>query len=159
MLGNLMYQTRPPDEIIVLVSDPGDLEELKEDFPLVTFHLEENRNDWGHEKRAKGLELANGEWVGFFNDDDSYSEQYLEKMLEDPDADVVYCSWNTIPSCDFRLGSSTSGNYIVRTELARRVGYSDRHYEADGTFINALRSTARKIVRVSDLLYHHNFQR
>lgn len=161
MLGNLMYQTRKPDETLVLVSGvPAHvLAELAEDFPHATFRACEDRQDWGHEKRSQGLALASKEWVGFFNDDDSYSQQYLEKMLAaGENADAVYCGWNTIRRPDFRLCSSTSGNFIVRTALAKAVGYTSRAYEADGHFIDGLVAAGARPVFVDELLYAHNYQ-
>ena len=161
MLGNLIYQTRPPDEVIVLVSGvtPAELNSLKEDFSFVTFLPRESRNDWGHEKRSEGVELASKDWLGFFDDDDSYSRHYLERMFAvSESADVVYCSWNVIPRCQFALASSTSGNFIVRSELAKRVGYMSRAYEADGRFIEALKAEGARVNRVDELLYFHNVQ-
>ena len=160
ILGNLMYQTRKPDEIIVLYSDVDGIEKLKEHFGSVWFGNMENQNDWGHAKRAMGIYLAEGDAVGFFNADDSYDIHYVERMMAEIEAgaDVVYCAWNTIPGCLFARGSSTSGNFVVRTGLARAVGYADRHYEADGTFIDALQRHATHVHRVDDLLYFHNHQ-
>lgn len=165
ILGNLRYQTRKPDHTALLYSgDCGDMWRLIEDFPEVTTFRVEDRQDWGHEKRAQGLEWAadfiESDVVGFFNADDSYSMEYVEKMMAaiEAGADVAYCSWNTIPRCSFAAGSSTSGNFVVRTGLARAVGYTDRHYEADGAFIERLRENAVIVTRVDDLLYHHNVQ-
>lgn len=161
ILGNLRYQTRKPDEVILLYSgDCGDMVRLREDFPdLVVVDLE-NQNDWGHAKRAFGLRIALEDAVGFFNADDSYDRTYIEKMMAalEAGADAVYCSWNKHPECVFVLGSSTSGNFIVRTEVGRRAGYHDRHYEADGTFINRIAEIALRVDRVDDLIYHHNTQ-
>lgn len=161
ILGNLLYQTRKPDEIIVVMSgDCGDRMRLEEQFPWVSFWSAEDKQDWGHDKRAWGLSIASEDVIGFFNADDSYDRRYIELLMDaiEDGADVAYCSWNTIPRCSFASGSSTSGNFIVRTELARRAGYRDRHYEADGTFIEALRGLASRVDRVDDLLYFHNVQ-
>jgi hypothetical protein len=162
ILGNVMYQTRKADEILCLASDitPIDFKLLQFDFPGVTFVLTENREDWGHEKRAIGVDLAKSDSLGFFNADDSYDIHYIERMMAELEAgaDAAYCGWNKIPYCAFALGSSTSGNFIVKTHLARRVGYTDRHYEADGTFIEKLRENANVVAYVDDLLYFHNFQ-
>ena len=160
ILGNLMYQTRKPDEILCFVSDVGGIRKLREHFPGVVFIECENRNDWGHDKRAAGVLAASKDALGFFNADDSYAMTYVEQMMAalESGAEAAYCAWNTIPGCGFHLGSSTSGNFVVRTDLARRAGYRDRHYEADGTFIEALRSHASSVARVDDLLYFHNVQ-
>lgn len=161
ILGNLLYQTRKPDEIIVVMSgDCGDLQRLEEHFPHVSFWTAEDKQDWGHDKRAWGLSIASEDAIGFFNADDSYDIHYVERMMEriEDGADAVYCEWSGVRGCVFALGSSTSGNFVVRTELGRRAGYRDRHYEADGTFIEALRGLASRVDRVDDLLYFHNQQ-
>lgn len=168
MLGNLKYQTRKPDEVIVLVSGLASsaLAKLKEQHPTVTFLAREDRADWGHEKRAEGIALATKDFLGFFNDDDTYSMSYVEKMLDAVEGyDAAYCSWNSIPDCGFRLCSSTSGNFIVRTSLAQALGYpQDRddagrlRYESDGFFINAIAANGAVAPKVEELLYYHNFQ-
>jgi hypothetical protein len=161
ILGNLRYQTRKADETILLYSgDCGDMVRLKEDFPSLVIVPALNREDWGHEKRALGLMMASSDALGFFNADDSYDESYVERMMRliERGADAVYCSWNTIPNCGFGLGSSTSGNFVVRTDIGRQAGYHDRHYEADGTFIERIAYLTPRIARIDDLLYFHNVQ-
>lgn len=166
ILGNLLYQTRKPDYVIVLYSDTDSVlifkleRDLDGKFDSICFLPRENREDWGHEKRAEGLEYAKGDAVGFFNADDSYELTYVEKMMAEIEAgaDAVYCSWSGIPDCTFNSCSSTSGNFIVRTGLARAVGYTQRDYCADGAFINAIRDNATHVARVDDLLYWHNAQ-
>lgn len=160
MLNNLLRQTRPPDEVIACCSDT-DLAGVRGDYPTVAFRRCENRNDWAHEKRAEGLAVAESDWIGFFNDDDSYVDSYLERMLaraEAENADVVYCAWNEQPHCDFKGWHSTSGNFLCRTELGQRVGWVGRHYEADAEFIDGLVAAGAKVVRVDEILYHHNVQ-
>lgn len=155
ILGNLRYQTRPPDEILVFYSDTPDVARLREDFSECIFIEDENRNDWGHHKRSLGVAMARGEYLGFFNDDDSYHNDYIAKMLG-VSGDVVFCDWSGIANCQFRPGLSTSGNFIVRTDLARKARYTGRHYEADGQFIDAINSLNPRIVKVTERLYSHN---
>lgn len=159
MLGQLRYQTVPPDETIVLCADTPDVARLCEDFPDVLFHERETRNDWGHSDRDYGLSLTTSEWVGFFNDDDRYANDYIEKMLKAAgNHTAVYCAWPYSPDCSFALGQSTSGNFIVKTELAQRVGWRHRHYEADGMFIEEVVRAGASIVKVPEILYWHNEQ-
>jgi hypothetical protein len=166
ILGSLRYQTRPPNETLVYCSDTPDLLRLREDFPEAQFHERPNLDDWGHAKRAEGLDQATSEWVGFFNDDDSYHPSYLERMLataagganQTMVADVVYCGWNTYPACTFTYGSSTSGNFLVRTRLAQQTGYPTRRYEADGDFIEALNAAGAVAYKLDAVLYTHNSQ-
>ena len=156
-INSLLDQTRVPNEIIVLASDIS-LPEAERAYPAIRFHPEPNLNDWGHDKRAKGLDLAASDYAGWFNHDDSYDKTYIEVMMSEAEAgnDVVFCGWSKSETPQFRLGSSTSGNYIAKASYARSVGYKDRHYEADGTFINGLADKGGKIARVAQVLYFHN---
>lgn len=158
VISDLLYrQTRKPDQILVMSSDI-DLEDIGIRFPGVSVIDCPNMNDWGHAKRAIGLDVTRCDYVGWFNHDDSYDKCYIEKMMEVADRgfDVIYCGWSSYPKPSFSLGSSTSGNYIVRTSLAKQVGYTDRHYEADGTFIDKLAKASDKIQFVDEVLYFHN---
>jgi cytidyltransferase-like protein len=159
MIGNLLAQTRPPDEIILVATETprGILNDLAS-YETIRVETIDEVGDWGHAKRAHGLELATGDWVGFFNDDDAYLDDYLERMLvaATGDVDVVYCEWNENPGCDFAIYQSTAGNFIVRRELAQKVGWTERRYEADGDFIEALKAAGASVGKVDEILYHHN---
>ncbi len=85
------------------------------------------------------------------------SKKYQVMMSEAEDGhDAVYCGWSKASTPNFRSGSSTSGNYIVSTTLAREAGYTDRHYEADGTFIEKIASRSKSLKFVPKVLYFHN---
>jgi hypothetical protein len=156
-LDSLGKQTQKPDEIIALCSEIN-LEGIWQQFPWVRFYREPNLDDWGHDKRAKGLDLATSEYVTWFNHDDSYDEDFILKMMEAASigADVVYCGWNKNSTPNFSAGSSTSGNYIAKTAYARSAGYTDRHYDADGTFIGRLAALGGKVEFLPKVLYFHN---
>jgi len=143
-VDSLLAQSRKPDEIIVLASDI-DLEEARKRYTGVTFYSEPNLSDWGHDKRAKGLDLATSDYAGWFNHDDSYDPHYIAEMMWQAELgnDVVYCGWSKAATPEFRSGSSTSGNYIAKVEVARRAGYTDRHY-------------AQSIKFLPGTLYFHN---
>jgi len=140
------------------ISTEINLTSLRHEFPSVIFHEEPNKEDWGHDKRAKGLDLATSDYVGWFNHDDSYNPDYISEMMRHAEDgnDVVYCGWSGNHTPEFRLASSTSGNYIVRTKVGRDAGYGDRHYEADGTFINRIAALTTFIKFVNRVLYYHN---
>lgn len=165
MLDGLGEQTRQPDEVLVYACCI-----TPDFFPRISCSLAvtEHQGDWGHTDRARGLAAATGDYLGFFNGDDSYEPDYVETMMgtaEQVDAAVVYCDWldglAPFERCEFRLGRSTAGNFIVRTDLARQVGYpASRVYENDGHFIDAVAKAARRpIVHVPRFLYRHNLQR
>jgi GT2 family glycosyltransferase len=156
-LESLGQQSQKPDEIIALCSEI-DLEGIWQQFPWVRFYKEPNLNDWGHHKRAKGLDLATSEYIAWFNHDDSYDQTFILQMMKvaSSGADVVFCGWNKNSAPSFSSGQSTSGNYIAKASYARSAGYTDRHYEADGTFINRLAALGGKIEFLPKVLYSHN---
>lgn len=122
--------------------------------------MRENLDDFGHQKRHESRFMATGDYMGFFNDDDQYELDYIEKMMQAVDGyDAAYCAWNRFPNCEFRFGSSTSGNYIVRTALARAVDYRLEGYNSDGYFIDDLvKAGAAVAPKVEKILYYHNHQ-
>lgn len=156
-LNALLAQSRKPDEVIVLASDI-DLEEIRKKHTGVSFYAEPNLNDWGHAKRAKGLDLATKDYIGWFNHDDSYDPHYIAEMmwLAELGSDVVYCGWSENHNPQFRASNSTSGNYIVKVDVARKAGYTDRHYEADGTFIERISAITKSIKFLDGIMYYHN---
>lgn len=125
------------------------------------FLVREDLSDWGHAKRAEGIDIVEADYLFLVNDDDSYDTTFVEKLLTAVDGyDVAYCGWNSIPHCTFRTHNSTSGNFIVRTGLARAVGYdADYGYAADGDFIERLNANGAVIApKVDEVLYFHNHQ-
>lgn len=161
ILGCLRYQTRPPDETLVYVSGVGadELQTLSKEFQDLEFSLQPDLEDWGHDKRRQGLADARGDVIGWFNDDDDYDRDYIQKLLQPivDGADVAFCNWSHRPEeCVFEANCSTSGNFLVRTTLAREVGWTGRDYAADGDFINGLAERTKLIVYVAENLYSHN---
>lgn len=178
IIKDLLNQTRRPDEVLVYWSGESTMsfkklfwerEVVAADPPddkllTIQLHSQPNLNDWGHNKRDTGLRAASGDFIGFFNADDHYPKTYIETMMreaEKPGTGFVYCWWHPMGRCTPALGSSTSGNFIVRQDLAKVAGYwKDRHYEADGTFIDAVVKAAEKrgssVIEVPEILYYHN---
>lgn len=149
---NLWKQTKKPDEVIILVSQEHDLDGCIE-CP--------NLNDWGQQKRADGLDLATCDFLGFFNTDDEYHPQYLEKLIaEAENSDIVACDFHShltggIIYTQPCIGGITSGNFLVRTKLAQIVGYNHRVYEADGMFIEDCMREGARFKPVKEVLYWH----
>lgn len=143
-------QTWPEREVILLACC---IPQLKEWWGV---DPEPCMEDYGHAKRAKGLQLARGDWVLFWNADDHYHPDALRLLVlgaRESGADIVACDWVPkfaprvrVPSP--RVGSITSGNFIARRELAQRVGYNHRHYEADGRFIEDLVAAGASFHRI-----------
>ena len=66
-----------------------------------------------------------GEFIGFFNHDDSYHPKYIEKMLaalKDSKADVVWAWTHEFPNTQFQPCHSGVGNIFIRRELFLKKG-------------------------------------
>jgi hypothetical protein len=53
------------------------------------------------------------------------------------------------------VGKITRGSFLVRTELAQRVGYRHREYHADGLFVDDLMAAGAIAEHVPGVLYWH----
>ena len=155
MLGNLVYQSRPPDDIVVLASglNPNDFSEVRIDFNArARLYVRPDAGDKGHAKRAEGVKLTFADAIGFFNDNDSYDIVYVDRMMWEIEhgADIVFCDF-TYDIDNVRELWGT-GNYVVRRKLALRAG-------PDSAAILRRRDEYGElpvVAKVPDVLYHHN---
>jgi glycosyltransferase involved in cell wall biosynthesis len=160
-MENLARQTKLPGQVLVGVSEMPTSIVPSFPFPFVLTQSA-NENDFGYRKRNRLLSLVTEEFVGFFCHDDSYDNDYIERMLEaakSMEADAVYCSWNQIPNCEFKGCSSTLGNFIVKASILEEIGgFPPCKNEGlrDAELINAIREKASRIARVNIMLYQHN---
>ena len=153
-LKNLKKQTKQPDEVILFVSD------MPINFLEANIIVKDiNRNDWGHNKRDIGLRLATKDYIVFINADDEYHVEFLEKLSQHTE-DLIYCDFEShlagrIIESYPSMGTITSGNFIIKRELAQKVGWKHRDYLADGKFIMEIMEQQPTYVRVPEVLYYH----
>jgi len=183
ILDDLTRQDRAPDQVVLLYSgvcslDVGQLQGERH-FKIagrdaeihVSAYEHPDRDDWGHEKRDLGWRHLTTDYVAWWNADDTYSEDYIESMMAEVEADLhdetvpvpgfVYTYWNRFAPCEPRSNSSTSGNFIVaRHILELNKGWTGRHYEADGEFIDAAVNWTKvigmSVIGIPRILYHWN---
>ena len=152
----LRRQTLPPDEVLVETS--GECARIEE--PVNHWDHVPDENDYGYRKRNRMAQFAKGDWLGFFNHDDSYHPRYIELMRAlASDNDIVYCDWSTIPqNCKWERDFSTVGNFIVRREKFLAKGgfppLEGKEGWADARFIEATSEMPR--IHLPAILYYHN---
>ncbi|SAK67396.1 hypothetical protein [Caballeronia ptereochthonis] len=136
---------------------------------------EARHNDFGHTLRDIGIGMAEHEWLLLTNGDNYYCPVFVETMLgaaSQSDCELVlcdmihshvnpggrpqasYCHFETLPKHE----SIDIGCFIVRTELAKRVGFRDKTHDGDASYFEDLVATngVKQFRKVSQVLFVHN---
>lgn len=153
------------------------LSQYKSRYPeLIDYAFtQERHNDYGHSLREIGIQLAQTPLILLTNDDNYYCPIFVEKMLlalQEHQADLVLCDMihshnnpgghiqppysllKTAP----QPGSVDIGCFIVKTAMAKEVGFRDKGHDGDATFFGDLLRTnpAIRIAKVNQVLFVHN---
>ena len=73
-----------------------------------------------------GLEVAQGEWIGFIDSDDWITEDYYEKLIkkgEETDADMVGCDYHLTGEHSMKVGQVVHNNKLEQTGLLTKEKY------------------------------------
>lgn len=113
-VGSVLGQTRPPDEIILVIDGPCPSTRGLFDHPAVRF-VERTAEDVAT-ARNDGIAAARGDWVCFLDDDDLWHPEFLARALghvaAEPATRALYAPQWTF-SADIALGAE-----LVATDLA-----------------------------------------
>lgn len=182
LLSSLACQTVQNFEVLVYHDGPdAETREVAERFTRLSnrfrYHETEMRhNDWGHSLRSLGLEEAKGDYLLITNGDNYYVPRFAEfvwEAVERGGPDMVL--WDLVHSYS-SPGRRTLRCYtpfhvfpakymidiaavMVRTALAKRVGFTDRSHSADATYVEQLLSlpdTPLTVMKVEKTLAVHN---
>ena len=104
----------------------------------------ERANQFGHNCRDLGLQNTNTKWVHITNVDNQLVYDWLRHVMSETiqqDLDLMY--WSCVhsyfgfnaPIPELRPGHIDFCNYLMKTELAKQMGFPWRHREADGAQI------------------------
>ena len=123
-------------------------------------------NNWGHSLREIELKRCKTKYIMWTNDDNYYVPVFLKKMIkvaEKKDLDFVFC--NLLHShYDYKVFSTKPminhidmGAFIVKTKVARKVGFTDHSFAADGIFVEKLMQVdGLKRGKIKKVLFVHN---
>lgn len=167
-LEHLLYiigeQTVQPDRVEVYYSgyEDGQLSLLKEKYPNYTWIVQQDKKDWGHDKRANALQKCTTDWIVTMNDDDQYPFVFLELMLQagkTSGADIVYCDFATRTNPDFCVdaklerGHITNGCMLINQRVALSIPYTHRTYAGDWFFVNDCINSGVNFHKLNKLLF------
>jgi hypothetical protein len=131
----------------------------------LSFFFSRNRfNDHGHSLRQMGIDICESEFYMSTNDNHYYVPNFLEEMfakIDADDLDLVLCdmihnydfsSWGGKSSYNVfvtepRMWKADIGCFIVKADLAKRVGFRDKGGSGDGTFIEDIMNNSGRSVK------------
>jgi len=127
---------------------------------------------YGHPNRQlvlRQLTLNHNDFVLITNDDNMYVPVFVEYMMKEckkDDVGMVYC--DTIHSymgydilkTEIRENLIDMGSFIVRLDVAKRVGFNHIHLSADGAYAvecsNYCRVRKFRLIHIPKALFVHN---
>lgn len=102
-IGSVLNQIYDNIEIIVVDDNDSDSEDRRRTEGALQKYLQNDqivylkheKNAGGCAARNTGIDVANGEYIGFLDDDDEWLPEFIAKHLEklSSGADVVYCNY------------------------------------------------------------------
>ena len=163
-LSSLIVQTNPLWKCILMHDGPWDmllLTELEKEYedPRIVFKNTETReNCYGHNLRDLMLEnFINTEYLMFQNADNYLVPKAIElsiKEMQESNLNFLifnclhnyaghwwglpdYIALNVAP----QTGHCDMGSFVIKTDLAKKVGFKSRAFHADGIFIDSVMAT------------------
>jgi hypothetical protein len=161
---HVIHDGKAPQELIDLIDS------FKE--PRIDFRETPQINGfWGFPNRKLMVQEVQSEPQDFIlctNDDNQYLQVFVEYFLNacQPDVGFVYCDTihnymgydilkTEVRSCHIDMGS-----FIVRSDVAKKVGFNHQHEQADGSYAEECAAECRarglRIVYIPKCLFVHN---
>jgi hypothetical protein len=170
---SLLSQTYKDWKAIILHDGP-DLSHKNRMFlnslkdPRISYiETDKRENCWGHNLRKLGLSLVETKYLNFQNCDNQLFPPFLEGLLsvcERSESDVAIC--NFVHShqeygaffSTFSISQCDIANFIIKTEIAKEIGFNHVEFAADGKFIEEVKSARSnlKVVKHQSVLMVHN---
>lgn len=139
-------------------------------------HTERRFNDWGHSLREIALQRTTGDYVLLTNGDNYYVPRFIEAVTHactNGNPDIVMFNalhsyaWGsngqpvsppyTVMDTELRPAGIDMGAAIVKTPLAKLVGFRDKSMGGDGTYFSDLRRLADlRVTKLPSVLFVHN---
>ena len=153
-LPSIAAQTYPRFQCVVVSDGPDeDLQwNLELRWPLVRTVWLETHGDGlrtGNEPRAAAVNIAEGEYVAFCDDDDTWEPRHLslvmDGLLANPEIGFGYgmammhlpgCVQQVIGTAPPTYGGITTSAIVARTDLCRRINWGDESAHGDWDLVS-----------------------
>jgi hypothetical protein len=160
----IIHDGAPPKGLDKFVTDLAD--------PRIEFDYTKKINGfWGHPNRAMMLQDTKGDaddFVLITNDDNQYVPLFVEMMLEACNSRIGLVTCDTVHNyfrydvlhTKIKVGCIDMGSFIVRLDLAKRVGFNHIVEVADGMYAEECAAECVKrglrVIGIAKPLFIHN---
>ncbi len=154
------------------------------DYPIKIVKLWNN----GCEKtigeiRNNMIDDCDTKYLNFFDDDDKPSDNYISSLYNTlvgyPNIDAIgfivdvfhagnrlgnarisneYADWETIANGPYKYHRTINHLAVVKTELAQKARFSDKHHGEDYDYACALKPLLRNCITIQDTLYFYMYE-
>lgn len=161
---SIIHDGKAPQDVINTIA-------LYNDSRVRFFESEQRNQQYGHPNRKmmlEGMETSTDDFVLITNDDNYYVPVFAEYMLREVGAGVgmVYC--DSVHShfsyihhkTEIRVDHVDIGSFIVRVDIAKRVGFHGTNFNSDGVYaclcFDMCRKFGLKTTYIPKPLFVHN---
>jgi glycosyltransferase involved in cell wall biosynthesis len=176
-INSIKSQTSSNWRLVIIHDGPNlELEKqlINENYLIkdkIEFYQYPNRTEnYGHKLRKWGLEnLVKNEYVLLTNGDNYYTPIMIEEVIK-YDSDIIYFDMvhshktknnNNEDSYGFidsklKRGFVDMGNVIIKSNLAKKVGFNSIGYAADWEYFDSVLKLSQNIIKINKILFVHN---
>lgn len=167
-LDSIKQQTFTDYELIVVCDSCTDkTQEIAEEYGARTAVVDFHQDGF---TRNKGIDMAQGEWILFMDDDDWWLHEYVleqlnEKLLQNPKIDVLCFSF-IFKHWKYASPKGNNGNRWIavwnkcwRREFIGNTRFSKRYSKSDVDFNFAMMDKDPKILDWDMPMYYYNYLR
>jgi GT2 family glycosyltransferase len=176
LISSFIVQTNPAWKMYIIHDGPTP-EEITNiitefhDDRLILCESKTRKGKWGHPNRKMMLDKIPCEPddpILLTNDDNFYVRTFVDKMLTGMTKSVgmVYCDMLTnyydydIIRCIPKVNSIDMGAFVVRADIAKKVGFNSVKFQADGEYceevVKCCKENNYRVLKIEKILFIHN---
>lgn len=119
-------------------------------------NLTKRGGGWGHMARKRGIELAQGKYICFLDNDDvlkpNHFENYYSHMESNPDFVAGYLNaytapWNSERNATLSRGGIGNAELIIKADILKEMYQPDAEYEHDWRLVERMLNKGYKFIK------------
>ncbi len=176
LISSFIVQTNPAWKMYIIHDGPTpkEITDIVTDFQderLILCESKERKGSWGHPNRKMMLEkiyCQPDDLLLMTNDDNFYIRTFVDKMLKEVTKSIGLCHFDMLHSYfDYNVfktqpksGAIDMGAFVVRADIAKKVGFNSMKIEADGIYcedvVRYCRENNYRVLKIDRILFIHN---